>query len=73
MVLCGDGCVSCCDFCIHVKHNKIIVDEMECTGGPIGCLLHKDQEHQDVAYGCVYCEYYHCFNAAIEKNNRPAT
>lgn len=64
MVLCGNECIPCCDFCIHAKHNKIVVDGMECTGGPIGCLLHKDQEHQDIAYGCGYCEDYHCFNAA---------
>ena len=67
MVLCGDGCTPCCDFCIHAKHKKIMINGRESTSGPTGCRLHKDKEHQDIAYGCGYCEDYHCFNA--EKND----
>lgn len=29
----------------------------------IGCGLHDDQEHQDIAEGCGYCPDFHCFRA----------
>ena len=64
MVLCSNNCDPCCDFCIYAEHEKIIYSGEECTSGPIGCNLHKDKEHQAIAYCCGYCEDYHCFKVA---------
>lgn len=65
MVLCN-SCDPCCDFCIYAEHEKIIYLGKKCTGGPIGCNLHKDQEHQDIAFGCGFCDDFHCFLADEE-------
>lgn len=32
-------------------------------GGPAGCGLHKDKEHQDIAILCGCCPDFHCFRA----------
>ena len=58
---CREDCIPCCDFCIHAEHEKF---EDNIIGGPIGCNLHKDQEHQDIAEGCGHCNDFHCFNVA---------
>lgn len=65
MILCNDGCTPCCDFCIYAirEHFK---DHM--IGGPIGCALHKDKEHQEIAYSCGYCDDFHCFRARMVSN-----
>ena len=62
MITCGDDCVLCCDFCIHVIHEKFINNlGEEVTSCPIGCALHTDEEHQDIAETCGYCDDFHCF------------
>jgi hypothetical protein len=66
MILCGEECEPCCDFCISripnmQKRNGKMVD---C--GPAGCALHPDAEHQKIATGCGYCEDFHCFHAVEE-------
>ena len=66
MILCNKDCTPCCDFCIYAEQEKIVVNGRECTGGPIGCNLHKDQEHQDIALGCGFCDDFHCFRADEE-------
>lgn len=63
MVLCNKGCEPCCDFCIHAIHDKFEHDGKAIIGGPIGCLIHLDKEHEDIAVTCGYCEDFHCFNA----------
>ena len=63
MILCNEGCIPCCDFCLYVRHEFIPVDDKIVVGGPIGCLKHKDIEHQEIAEGCGYCDDYHCINA----------
>lgn len=63
MIKCGDGCVPCCDFCIHASHDMWVEDGMNIVGGPNGCKLHADDEHQRIAKCCGECEDFHCFRA----------
>lgn len=64
VILCNEDCVPCCDFCIYAIHEEWNDERGEHhIGGPIGCRLHTDQEHQDIAEGCGYCDDYHCFRA----------
>lgn len=58
MILCGDDCVPCCDFCIYSVHGTL---ETDGTTGPIGCSLHLNAEHQEIADSCGHCEDFHCF------------
>ena len=32
-------------------------------GGPVGCGLHDDERHQDIAESCGCCPDFHCFRA----------
>lgn len=59
MIKCCYECIPCCDYCIHCEHE--VIEGMTC--GPIGCILHKDEEHQRKAEGGGYCEDFHCENA----------
>lgn len=54
MILCGNDCEPCCDFCTNGKR---------VTAGPEGCKLHKDKEHQDIAATCGYCDDFCCFRS----------
>lgn len=65
MVLCNKDCIPCCDFCIHVIHEMGEINGKMVRLAPIGCSLHKDEEHQDYAVGCYYCDDYHCFKVSI--------
>lgn len=65
MILCGKDCTPCCDFCTHVKRGTMVVDGKRVPGGPIGCKLHKDKEHQDIAATCGYCDDFHCFQSLV--------
>ena len=49
MKLCDKDCIPCCDFCIHVRHFKYDCGGRIINGGPDGCTLHLDKEHQDIA------------------------
>lgn len=60
MKRCGDECIPCCDFCIHVMHGDLNIDG---TDGPIACMLHPDEHHQELAEWCAYCDDFHCFRA----------
>ena len=62
MILCDKDCIPCCDFCIHVIQHVEEIDSKMVGLGPIGCKLHEDEEHQNIAKSCYYCEDYHCFN-----------
>lgn len=63
MILCNEDCIPCCDFCIHCIHEMVEWNGQMVDAEPIGCSLHKDQEHQWKAEACGYCDDYHCFNA----------
>ena len=65
MTLCNHNCQPCCDFCIHAIHDKFIYPDGSdiIIGGPIGCLLHHDDEHQTIAKNCGFCDDFHCINA----------
>ena len=62
MKLCDKDCIPCCDFCIHATHEIYEIDGKVIKGGPIGCILHTDEKHQNIALGCGACEDFHCFN-----------
>jgi hypothetical protein len=66
MIKCNDDCIPCCDFCIHAIHEEFEHNGDTILGGPIGCSLHEDTEHQDIAEACGYCEDFHCFLANQE-------
>ena len=66
MIKCSNDCIPCCDFCIHAIQEKMPWDKDVATGGPIGCKLHVDKEHQDIAESCGCCEDFHCFLAKNE-------
>lgn len=63
MIGCSEECLksACCDFCIYA-HHEFFFNDIVC-GAPIGCGLHKDERHQDIAEGCGYCPDFHCFRA----------
>lgn len=64
MILCNYDCIPCCDFCIHVIHDEWDDDNgHHIVSEPIGCKLHSDQKHQELAEGCSYCDDFHCFRA----------
>lgn len=63
MILCGNYCEPCCDFCAYAKHGTAVVDGKRVTAGPIGCKLHKDEKYQDIAAACGFCGDFHCFKA----------
>ena len=62
MILCNHGCIPCCDFCIYAIHEYFTIDGKMHKGGPIGCSLHKDEEHQEIADSCGFCNDFHCFH-----------
>ena len=61
MIKCNDDCCPCCDFCIYAIHEEFEMTGEIITGGPIGCGLHKDDKHQDIAESCGCCDDFHCF------------
>ena len=67
MIGCSDECLkhACCDFCIYVIDTPIY-DSIVGTK-PIGCRLHRDKRHQEIADGCGCCPDFHCFRA--DENN----
>lgn len=66
MIGCSEECLefACCDFCIYVHHKFFFANNgnIICSS-PVGCGLHNDKEHQDIAIGCGYCPDFHCFGA----------
>lgn len=74
MIGCSEECLrlACCDFCIYVKHKYFLKKNKDgelhkISSGPIGCNLHQDKEHQEIAKGCGYCSDFHCA-MATEQN-----
>lgn len=64
MIFCKD-CdenMACCDFCLYAMHEAWYTPDGEHhIGGPIGCNLHLDDEHQEIADNCGVCSDFHCF------------
>lgn len=56
---CEEG-AECCDFCKFVIHGIIFENGKSIEAGPIGCSLHEDERHQEIACGCGYCDDFHC-------------
>ena len=69
MILCGEGCVPCCDFCVHCEHDQMEFDGRMVDCEPIGCTLHRDEEHQLKAESCGFCDDFHCFRVKEDKSN----
>lgn len=65
MIGCSEECLgfACCDFCIYAHHEFFFNSDNIVRGAPVGCGLHNDKEHQDIAKGCGYCPDFHCFRA----------
>ena len=66
MILCSKDlmeCRPCCDFCIHVIHDVWMDNGVEQNGEPIGCNLHTDGDHQQIAENCSWCQDFQCFQA----------
>ena len=66
MIKCDKFCIPCCDFCIHVYHEyfEYNIDGYVngyVRGSPIGCIIHYDEHHQQLAKHCGYCEDYYCY------------
>ena len=59
MKFCSRDCEACCDFCKHCIHDA---DEGGESTEPVGCSLHKDEEHQKKAKGCGFCDDFICKN-----------
>ena len=72
MKTCSEECAKhpCCDFCVESIQSMIEVNGQMVTGGPIGCKLHKDKEHQDIARSCGYCEDFECFQYRNSKKKK---
>lgn len=72
MILCNKRCIPCCDFCLYAIHDEwdeyinYIKAPQHITGGPIGCTLHNDKKHQEIAKGCGSCDDFHCCNAEVK-------
>ena len=65
MILCNKNCYPCCDFCIHVQHETIEVEDNNgiiryLHGGPIKCKRFNDEEHDNLALNCSYCNEFWC-------------
>ena len=66
MIGCSEECLkfACYDFCLYAYHEFFFDNCGDIvTGGPIGCGLHKDREHQNIAIFCSCCPDFHCFRA----------
>ena len=66
MIGCSEECLrlACCDFCIYVHHKFFFDKDGDIVrGGPVGCGLHDDERHQDIAESCGHCPDFHCFGA----------
>ena len=66
MIGCSEECLrlACCDFCMYVHHEFFFDKDGDIVrGGPVGCGLHDDERHQDIAESCGHCPVFHCFRA----------
>lgn len=59
MRLCGHDCIPCCIFC------KYMIPDVEnsINFGLKGCNLYLDEEHQEIADACGYCDNFVYMNA----------
>jgi hypothetical protein len=70
MKKCSDGCMPCCDFCIHAEHEELFLENGTYAGrcGPIHCKLHPDEKHDTFCETCSYCNDFYCFRAKDDKS-----
>ena len=68
MVLCHPtNCIPCCDFCIFsIRDIQEVFNGLTIDCGPMGCKLHPEQNYQEMAQCCEFCEDFHCFNVKEE-------
>lgn len=66
MKLCSNDCYPICDFCYYAIHEEWNDHTGHHVGGPVGCTLHFDQEHQKIADNCGYCNDFYCALQAKE-------
>lgn len=75
MIGCSEECLkfACCDFCMYAHHEFFFAKDGDIVcGGLVGCGLHRDEEHQNIAIGCGCCPDFHCFRVAdfrVDKDN----
>lgn len=63
MVLCDKCEYPCCDFCTYAIHIMGEINGEMVKLAPVGCNLHKDEEHQSYARSCYFCDDFHCSEA----------
>ena len=67
MIGCSEYCVNhpCCDFCGYAVHEEFFDSDGSSVihGGPIGCELHLDEEHQEIVKNDGACRDFKCFRA----------
>ena len=66
MILCSNHCIPCCDYCIYSISAEWDDEYGHHIGGPSGCTLHKDEEHQMIAESDGHCNDFHCVR--VDKN-----
>lgn len=59
MKKCSANCIPCCDFCVHCLHAYAADGGGRCE--PLGCMLHRDYEHQSIVEACGECDDFQCF------------
>lgn len=76
MIACSEECLrlACCDFCVFAMHEYFFEKDKNgklnrIDGGPIGCRIHLDNEHQEIAENFGYCQDFHCINATEENKD----
>lgn len=76
MIACSEECLrlACCNFCKYVIQGYFFEKDKNgntqiINGGPNGCSLHKDKEHQRIAKDCGYCQDFHCKNATEDNKD----
>ena len=60
---CSEECIPCCDYCKHVVHEVIEVENGKVVGGPIFCKLHLDTKHTQLARACGSCKDFWCMDS----------
>lgn len=73
MIACSEECLrlACCSVCKYVIQDYFFEKDKDgnmqiVNGGPYGCSLHKDSDHQMIAESYGYCPDFHCRNATEE-------
>lgn len=68
MKKCSANCIPCCDFCVHCLHAYATDGGGRCE--PLGCMLHRDYEHQSIVEACGECDDFQCFRVPPSNADR---